>query len=389
MTIDEVLVRELLSRREGERLEFKSQLHTSTNDGRIELAKDLIAIANGLGLDGPPGYILFGVSQNDDGMGVVVGIDPTSHPDDADVHEKVKHLLNRIPKFVYVPVEIEGRSVGVLEIHPGGRPFYPLKSQETKGQRFIRYQASLRRGSTTDVASPDEIQRWAIEDQPLKNLSRLVEEELLAFLMAVAVKNEDSAFFYVEYLEQYQRDYQDALNRFNMFDPQTVTIPNNDFRYLTYYAAARTALLEHLNFDALTRMSIEPSVAQREEGLQNAARRTLKTVRVATDQRFIADLREQQKQIYEVAFSTKGRDKKMPMINLMRILHSGNQLLMAIHESMNLYGHLHFRLSLHPQPSAHVPEKVVDRPVEDPINKILSTKETIEFVYDRLTTLMR
>ena len=48
MSIDEELVLELISRVENERLDFKTYSYAPTTDGRLELAKDLMAIANGL-----------------------------------------------------------------------------------------------------------------------------------------------------------------------------------------------------------------------------------------------------------------------------------------------------------------------------------------------------
>lgn len=385
MAIDESLVLELVSRSESEKLDFKTHAYDSSTESKFEFAKDLMSIANGLVIDGPAGYILIGVDENSsDGTGILVGINPQTHPDDADVHEKVKHILNRVPYFSYSPIEIQGKSIGVFEIRPGGRPYYPLKSQAEKGQRLIRYQASIRRGSTTDFASPEEIQQWALEDQPLKVLSCFVEEELLAFLMAVAIKNGEESFYYPEYLQQYQRDYQEDINQMDLFGFKTVLIPNNQFQNLAFYAHTRVSLLRFLAFDALARMSLDPTYARLRNNVQLAARRTLRAVRAVTSPEFVKEREAQNMRIFEILENTKRRDKELQTVHLCSILHHGNHLMRAVHEAMNLFGHLRLGLPLIDEPAAHIPKILFNRKIEDPLNEELSEAEIIRLVQKRL-----
>lgn len=159
-------VRELVSRREDSDLDFKIAMYEWINDGNNELAKDFMAIANKLGPYAAPGHILIGVEEvHPEKTGRIVGIDPAEHLDDAKMHEKVKYLLNRMPNFSYSAVTVETLSVGVFEIRPGGRPFYPLNSIGRR-HRLERFQPLYRAGTATDVASPDQIIAWSRENNP-------------------------------------------------------------------------------------------------------------------------------------------------------------------------------------------------------------------------------
>ncbi len=163
MTAERIL--ELIARRESASPDFKKEHYDWRNDGNLELAKDLMAMANALSPGTGPAYILIGVDVDADQLGVLVGIDPAEHLDDAIMHEKVKQILNRCPQFHYFPVEVDGMSIGVYEIRPGLRPIYPLRSQGNR-HRLNRFEARVRLGSSTDVASPDQIQSWWREDEP-------------------------------------------------------------------------------------------------------------------------------------------------------------------------------------------------------------------------------
>lgn len=158
MPITPEKVRELAARKEGTTLDFKRDDYDwSTKASNLELAKDLMAMANSLRASSEPGYILIGV--DDDGS--IVGV-ATPHTDDANLHQKVKHHLNRVVDFVYSPIEVDGVSVGVYEIRPGGRPFFPLRDAPP----LRRHCAMYRDGTSTDIASPTQIIEWSREDDP-------------------------------------------------------------------------------------------------------------------------------------------------------------------------------------------------------------------------------
>lgn len=164
-TISDDLVRQLASRREGTTLDFKENFHANSADGSAELAKDLMAIANSLRRDDEYGYILIGVAEDPAyRTGIIKGFTLEEWITDSNLHQKVSGLLNRVPNFSWSQVNVDGRMVGVIEIRPGGRPYFPLKDIN----KLKRYLAHHRIGSATDFASPDEIVRWAREDDKQK-----------------------------------------------------------------------------------------------------------------------------------------------------------------------------------------------------------------------------
>jgi hypothetical protein len=124
------------------------------------------------------------VDKAPDGTGRIVGVSPQSHFDDADMHGKAATLLNRIPHYSYYPVEVDGLSVGVFEIHPDRRPFYALREQGNN-HKLARFQALVRQGASTDITSPDQIQGWLREDECADRRTKLHEglSRFLGFLV--------------------------------------------------------------------------------------------------------------------------------------------------------------------------------------------------------------
>jgi hypothetical protein len=155
--LDATRVRELAARSEGPGLDFKSADYDwLLSKANAELAKDLMAMANVLGPGATPAYIMVGVSNDGHILGCPV------HIDDAKLHQKVKGLLNRVPVFTYNVVDVDGAQVGVYEILPGGRPFFPVVDNGVLKKNIALY----RSGSSTDVASPTMIIEWHQADDP-------------------------------------------------------------------------------------------------------------------------------------------------------------------------------------------------------------------------------
>lgn len=152
-------VRELAARGARTTLDLKGVDYpwAAGKTANAELARDLMALANVLGPHASPAYILIGV-QND---GTIVGVPPASHLDNAALHQKVKDLLNKMPLVSYCPVEVDGLSVGVYEITPGGRPYFPLRDAEPSLQKHV---AKYRDGTSTETASPSMVLEWHRED---------------------------------------------------------------------------------------------------------------------------------------------------------------------------------------------------------------------------------
>ncbi len=171
------LVRTLLAHPEGTRLDFKRHPYPAGDAGRWEFVKDLVAMANALPAGSAVAHILLGVDEREaDRTGEPVGIEAGALLDDADLHQQVSSLLNRTPQFSVSIVPFEDVRVGVIQIRGGGRPFFPVRTKGVeKGVR--RYEALVRDGSSTDVASPDLIQRWLREDDPVAGQLQALELE--------------------------------------------------------------------------------------------------------------------------------------------------------------------------------------------------------------------
>lgn len=163
--ITEEHFRELCARREGPALDFKEAFYPNSDAGSVEMAKDVIAMANLLPQHSiSAAHILVGVRENSDGYGDIVGFSHEPWMIDSNLQQKVKSLLNRTPSFSFTLLQVDGVSVAALTILPGRRPYYALRDKGT----LRRNAALIRVGSSTDVASPDEIIEWGSQDSLLR-----------------------------------------------------------------------------------------------------------------------------------------------------------------------------------------------------------------------------
>lgn len=165
--MDADLVRRLTREREGTALDFKERAYPNDARGNRELAKDVMAMANALEPGSDPAYILLGVRETSHGTGEVVGIPEDQHLDDAAYQQKVRSALNAAPRFRYGRVTVDGASVGVFEVRPGGRPYYPI----TDAAPLTRDLPMVRQGSSTAPAPPDRVTRWRQADDASARLA--------------------------------------------------------------------------------------------------------------------------------------------------------------------------------------------------------------------------
>jgi Putative DNA-binding domain len=151
------LFEQLLEEEESTTLDFKEAAFVLNNQqgpdprhGQAKLIKHVLAFANTTRR--ADAYILLGVRKKPGSRAEIVGVD--ADIDDAIVQQIVNSKLNRPIVFHYYNFKYEDKRVAVIEIPLGQtRPFYllnnfePLRAKETY----------IRRGSSTDVATPDEI----------------------------------------------------------------------------------------------------------------------------------------------------------------------------------------------------------------------------------------
>lgn len=157
------LMEELLNEEEGPTLDFKRDQYPfekASDDQKGELLKDILAFVNAWRRT--DAYILVGVEDVKGGRGKVVGT--TSHFDDARIQQFVNGKTNHPINFSYEVFPFEGVQIGVFHIPMQDRPTF-LKSDFGKLKKNEVY---LRRGSSTDIAAPDEIAKMG--RLPLKEL---------------------------------------------------------------------------------------------------------------------------------------------------------------------------------------------------------------------------
>ncbi|MDO8447155.1 MAG: ATP-binding protein [Deltaproteobacteria bacterium] len=171
--ITDVLIEELLNEEESSSLDFKRNQYPfvgATDDQKSELLKDILAFANAWRRN--DSYILVGVEEVKGGRSIVKGV--SHHIDDAQLQQFVNHKTQRPLTFSYTAYPFECKQIGIICIPLQQRPFF-LKKDFGKLKRNVVH---VRRGSSTDIADPDEIARMGsdlstsmIKDEPLLKVS--------------------------------------------------------------------------------------------------------------------------------------------------------------------------------------------------------------------------
>ncbi len=149
---------ELLAQTEGQGVDFKRDPYDlGHEEGRGALIKDILSMANTPRTG--PSYIVFGVTAHADGSKDLAGLSGTL--DDNEYQNAVKSKVHPCPTFLYVPVQYQQQSFGVLVIPAERRgPFQAVMDVGKKVRRYVIY---WRRGTQNDEARHDEqelIRRW-------------------------------------------------------------------------------------------------------------------------------------------------------------------------------------------------------------------------------------
>lgn len=183
-------LRELIAyARESAKLDYKVGYDPSARIDRIEVAKDLVAMANTAG-----GYIVVGVADD----GTIVGGDPVALTaiDEAVVRAQVQgYIGTSIELFVNSPVLLDGKHFGVLTVLKSNRsPIvfqkdgqYSQGSGKSKvvfgvGDVFVRHGSASERWNQADVGTiyarviDREKEKWLKDMMP--DVRRLIEGAL-------------------------------------------------------------------------------------------------------------------------------------------------------------------------------------------------------------------
>lgn len=145
-------LRDLLKRAEGETLDFKQGAYDLKGD-RNAFIKDILAMAN-TPRDGEA-HIVLGVRWTPQSGAKVVGLE--MQLDDAEFQSALgEGRVQPRPRFIYEPLEEEGKQVGILTISPSvDGPYTALKDYDDMNAGVIYY----RRGTRNDRAVGTELRR--------------------------------------------------------------------------------------------------------------------------------------------------------------------------------------------------------------------------------------
>jgi hypothetical protein len=146
------IIEALLWEDESTTLDFKqTQYPLTTDKEKSELLKDLLAFTNAFRRE--TAYILLGVREHKGGRATITGVN--HHLNDHDLQQLINSKTNRPLTFSYHALTIDHQQVGIIQIPRQARPAYLTKS-------FGKLTANtvyLRHGSSTSIATPDEIAR--------------------------------------------------------------------------------------------------------------------------------------------------------------------------------------------------------------------------------------
>lgn len=152
--MDSALLEQLLYQEESDSLDFKRDQYPfegGTNEEKGELLKDILAFANSWRRE--DGYILIGVEEIKGGKSVSAGV--SKHLDDAKLQQFINSKTQRPVIFSYIPFVCDSKEIGIIRIPVQERPIYSIKDYG-RVKKDIVY---VRRSSSTDTASPEEIIR--------------------------------------------------------------------------------------------------------------------------------------------------------------------------------------------------------------------------------------
>lgn len=164
----------LLQQPESTTLDFKQSpyaLAGASPEQKSELIKDILAFANAKRTT--DAHILIGVTEQPGQPASVTGI--TDHLDDATLQQLINTKTNRTVQFTYQETTHKGRTLGIITIPPQQRPLY-LKKDYGKLRANTVY---VRHGSSTAIATPDEIARMHAPDAPMLELQFADQERAL------------------------------------------------------------------------------------------------------------------------------------------------------------------------------------------------------------------
>lgn len=146
---------------EQSKFEWKQDVNILNENKKSEMAKDVIAIANAHGTS--DGYILYGVDprEKDPIKGITISLD------DATIQQIVNSKIDRPIDFIYYDMEIDGKKIGLIKINNNQKRPYIVKVDYGKLEKNT---IPIRRGSSTDFATEDDLQNMYSDPKRIENI---------------------------------------------------------------------------------------------------------------------------------------------------------------------------------------------------------------------------
>lgn len=166
MTTIQDRITQVVQQKESECLDFKQEMYDFSIKKKIaDFVKDIAAMANTPRVESA--LIVIGVEAPLNGANILHGID--YRPDDVQIQQYLDNYLQPVPRCSYHQIEIEGKFLGVIEIHPDRVGPVQIKkammaespSGDSLDSKFLLFEKQFltRRVSKNTVASPEDIQR--------------------------------------------------------------------------------------------------------------------------------------------------------------------------------------------------------------------------------------
>jgi len=150
----EKLIDRWLYESESDSLDFKRDQYKfirAANAEKSELLKDILAMINSWRRT--DGFIVIGIEEKQEKPNILHGID--KHIDDAQIQQFVNSKVNRPCEFQYFTYTKEGKTLGIIRIPCQERPVFLSKDFGSLRAETVY----VRRGSSTDIAKPDEVSK--------------------------------------------------------------------------------------------------------------------------------------------------------------------------------------------------------------------------------------
>lgn len=149
---------------ESDSLDFKRDQYKFIKASELdksELLKDILSMANSWRR--VDGYIVIGVEDKPEKPNNILGI--TEHIDDADLQQFVNSKVSRTCLFEYSTYTNEGKTLGIIIIPVQKRPIYLTKNYGALKADTVY----VKRGSSTDIAKPDEVSKMGLNNEEIAN----------------------------------------------------------------------------------------------------------------------------------------------------------------------------------------------------------------------------